>query len=150
MPPPKNPHATVGELLVESDFVPVALGICDVFPEYFECSRELVHLLRSLKPHLTPFDLFELRFLAVAAKLWTRHGQDADFEQHGVAEALTDLTQWIFNDPECKPYLSMETKATNAEIKTSIKAMELNLEQRAARLAEGIPVPVRNDPIPVG
>ena len=149
MPPPKNPNAPVGELLVESDFVPVALGICDVFPEYFESSRELIHLLRSLKPYITPFDLFELRFLAVASKLWNRHGEDRDFEEHGVAAALEDLTQWIMNDPECKPYLSMTSKATNAEIKTSIKAMQTNLERRAQRLQEGEKPLPRNDPIPV-
>jgi hypothetical protein len=150
LPPPKDTKAPVDELLIESDFVPVALGVCDVFPEYFEVTRELVHLIRAAKHNVTPFDLFELRFLAVACKLVSRHGKDADFEAHGMGEALVDLTQYIFNDSECRPYLDLNCKATNNEIKLSIKTMQDFIVDRENRLKTGVPLRTRSEPVPVG
>jgi hypothetical protein len=150
MPPPRDPDAPLNELLAESDFIPVALGVCDLFPEYFESTRELVHMMRGVaKEYLTPFDLFEYRFLAVATKLFNRHGLDADFEAHGMAEDLVDLCKWILNDRECRPYMDPKCSATNNEIKLSIQSVRDHIAAREKRLAEGLELRTRSIPVPV-
>lgn len=138
LPPPRNIKAPFEELLVDADFVPVALGLMDVFPEYFEAVREITDLLYRSRHYVTPFELFEHRFFPVAIQVFARHLDDVDFEQHEVGRKLTELCESIFNDPECRPYLQPDCKYTNQEIRHSLVSMREMLDKRQAKLASGV------------
>lgn len=99
--PLKN-KAVVDKMLYDAELLPVALGIVDVFPEYFEVCSSLVELLHQTR-HLTkPFDFLEYRALNVFAKLYGKYHEEDYFKNDGTMRRIAELSEWILNDPECK------------------------------------------------
>lgn len=108
----------VEHALFTADFLPVALGVMDAFPEYLESVDELLKLVALMKEFVAPMSFVEYRLLSVANKLFHRYETDNRFAQLGAKQRLLDLVTWACNDSEVNPHLTGGTREVKGQFAT--------------------------------
>lgn len=122
--PPANLHATVEQLAYDSDFLPVALGVCEVFCEYFEATTETLKWVERLlrTKTTTPYELLEYKGASVIARVVGRlEREDHFFVEGGPGDTCYNLVKTIFADEKCAPFTSPDNAAGNLETKTAMR-----------------------------
>jgi hypothetical protein len=132
LPPPADLYAPVDRLLYEADFLPVALGVMDVFPEYFETSVAITRMVERMRTSgvTSNFELLEYRVLPIMAKVIARLERDPNFEAQGGAAAIERVVAPIFRDPVCVPFTRREKPQGSTEMQTAAANVRTFLEQR--------------------
>lgn len=119
------------ERILDADFIPVAFGVLDAFPEFYEVVGDLVYILNDLAPHTTPFNFLEYRAFQVLSKVYVRYMEDNVFQTDGTRKSMAKLASWIYNDPTCQRCLdpsvaSNEMQAATRTIQDLIAANNSN------------------------
>ncbi|KAG8348745.1 hypothetical protein TRVL_00437 [Trypanosoma vivax] len=104
----KLPPAVLGEQganarIEDADFIPVALGLLDAFPEFYEASSDVLDLVGSLVPSCaTPFNLLEYRAMPILSKYYVRWKDDTFFHTGTACRQVVRLFELMLEDPLCK------------------------------------------------
>nr|CCC93672.1 unnamed protein product [Trypanosoma congolense IL3000] len=102
------PVAAVGTEAINArieaaDFIPVALGLLESFPEFYEASVEVLRLLLNIVPSIAaPFSLLEYRAMPILSKYYVQWQNDIAFETDGTRKMLVQLFKLMLTDPTCK------------------------------------------------
>ena len=94
--------APVDKLFYEADFIPVALGILEAFPEFYGVVGDLLHTLDSVGQYARPIEMLEYRALHIFAKLYSKYQNDTVFQTDGTRKKLAELARRILNDSTCQ------------------------------------------------
>ena len=132
-PPPLDLHATIDQLAVDAELVPVALGVLDVFPEYFEASLEVLKWVERLveRGATTPFELLEYKGASVLMRVVGRLEKEPQFfARGGPGEVCYRLSKDIMADPECAPFARAQDPLGTLEMRTAFR----NMREFMARL----------------
>jgi hypothetical protein len=119
------------ERILDADFIPVAFGVIDTFPEFYEVVGDVLYLMNDLAPHTKPFTFLEYRAFPVLAKVYVRYMEDKVFQTDGTRRAMAKLANSILNDPTCKRALdpsvaSHELQAATRTLNDLVKADKEN------------------------
>lgn len=109
------------ERILDADFVPVAFGVMDTFPEFYEVVGDVLYLLNDLAPHTTPFTFLEYRAFPVLAKVYVRYMEDKVFQTDGTRRAMAKLANSMMNDPKCKR--ALDPSVASHELKAAIRTL---------------------------
>lgn len=119
------------ERILDADFIPVAFGVMDAFPEFYEVVGDVLYLMNDLANRTTPFTFLEYRAFPVLAKVYVRYMEDKVFQTDGTRRAMAKLANSILNDPKCKRALdpsvaSHELQAATKTLNDLVKADKEN------------------------
>ena len=117
------------KMLYDADFLPVAMGILDVFPEYFEVVTDLADLLVAIQAYTTPLEMLEYRAFRAFSAVFGRYMNDSSVLNARPFEQLSEIATKILNDEDCQrcldpsvcPY-ELQQHATN--VRNMIKSCE--------------------------
>lgn len=134
MLPPRDLHASIEKLAYDAEFLPVALGVLDVFPEYFESSTAIMRWIERLlidTKTISTFELLEYRGASVLAKAVGRLEPEPSFsDEGGPGQICYNICKTVMSDPECKAFTRKEKPAGTLEMQTALR----NLREFMGRL----------------
>ncbi|ORC93128.1 uncharacterized protein TM35_000024540 [Trypanosoma theileri] len=104
----KLPKAAVGtkttnSRIEDADFIPVAMGVLDAFPEFYETAGDILRLLEDIVPsETTPFSLLEYRAMPILSKFYVRWKDDNVFQTDGTRTQVVRLFRMMLDDKTCQ------------------------------------------------
>lgn len=135
-PPPMDLRWSVAQLLFNAEFIPIAFGVIDQHPEYYEAVRDIMKLTAKVAPFAGPVDLLENRVFNVSAKIVERFENDPSFEEDGTAQIVEDLCQSVFHNPACAPAVAKDSKEMTWELKEATRIVREWMDRRQHRFEE--------------
>ncbi|CAJ1037573.1 hypothetical protein NXY56_007666 [Leishmania guyanensis] len=89
--------------LEDADFLGVAMGVLDTFPEFYEATGELLRLVTDVVPaHADPLDLLEYRAMPILSKYFVKWREDQSFQTDGTRTLVAKLFELMLNDKTCQ------------------------------------------------
>ncbi|RNF05843.1 hypothetical protein TraAM80_04310 [Trypanosoma rangeli] len=103
LPPAALGKQTTNALIEDADFIPVAMGILDVFPEFYETAGDILSLIEDIVPsQTTPFALLEYRAMPILSKFFVHWKDDHGFQTDGTRTQVVRLFKMMLNDKTCQ------------------------------------------------
>ncbi|CBH15550.1 hypothetical protein, conserved [Trypanosoma brucei gambiense DAL972] len=103
LPPAAIGGRSINSRIEDADFIPIAMGLLDAFPEFYEASSEILLLLRSIVPSCaSPFNLLEYHAMPILSKYYVRWQNDTVFRTDGTLQLLVELFKLMLEDPTCQ------------------------------------------------
>ncbi|KEG11649.1 hypothetical protein DQ04_02401030 [Trypanosoma grayi] len=103
LPPVACGAKTVNTRIEDADFIPVAMGVLDAFPEFYETAGDILHLLEEIVPSETaPFSLLEYRAMPILSKFYVRWKDDNLFQTDGTRAQVVRLFKMMLEDRTCQ------------------------------------------------
>lgn len=94
---------SVNARLEDADFLGVAMGLLDAFPEFYEAMGGILKLVRDVVPaHAAPLELLEYRAMPILSKLYVKWRDDQSFQTDGTRTVLAKLFELLLNDKTCQ------------------------------------------------
>ncbi|KAF5223057.1 hypothetical protein ECC02_003884 [Trypanosoma cruzi] len=103
LPSEASGKQTVNARIEDADFIPVAIGVLDVFPEFYETAGDILSLLEDIVPsQTTPLNLLEYRAMPVLSKFFVRWKDDNLFQTDGTRTQVVRLFKMLLDDKTCQ------------------------------------------------
>jgi hypothetical protein len=117
---------SVNERIIDADFTPVAFGIMDAFPEYYEVMGDMLQMMYEMLPNTTPFHFMEYRAFPVLSKVYVRYMNDPVFQTDGTRKLMARFVQKMYDDPTCQR--CMDPTVASYELQAAMKTLNDLLE----------------------
>jgi hypothetical protein len=132
--------------LYDADFIPVAVGIIDIFPEYFEAVSQLVQLLVDIQPYTTPLEMLEYRTFQAVSSVIGRYKDDVSYLLTPTFANLALLSERILADKDCQSCLDpsvcpFELITFEKNVKNMLRNREAALKAANTQEANAVAVP---------
>ncbi|KAL7695061.1 hypothetical protein NQL31_002888 [Lotmaria passim] len=93
----------VNARLEDADFLGVAMGVLDAFPEFYEATGDLLKLVTEVVPaYAEPLELLEYRAMPILSKYFVKWREDQSFQTDGTRTLVAKLFELMLNDKTCK------------------------------------------------
>ena len=103
----KKAGINVTKQLADHDFISVASGVIDSYPEYSESTASILELFNDLRSVVKPMEFVEYRVLSSMAKALQRQELNTDFYRpDGTMHEVLKFCNAIAADKEVKPFLT--------------------------------------------
>lgn len=94
---------TINARIEDADFLGVAMGVLDAFPEFYEATGDLLRLVSDVVPsQAPPLELLEYRAMPILSKYYVRWKEDQGFQTDGTRATVAQLFNLMLNDKTCK------------------------------------------------
>lgn len=133
LPKSATGNTSVLHRIEDADFLGVALGVVDAFPEYYEATGDILNLVNEIVPtEAKPLDLLEFRAMPILAKYYVKWCYDETFQRDGRRALVVSLFQKMLNDPTCKRCLDPSVASYELQecVKTANVAIATEKEKK--------------------
>lgn len=94
---------SVNKRIEDAEFLGVAMGVLESFPEFYEATGDVLKLVKDIIPSEgTPLDLLEYRAMPVLSKFFVRWRDDLAFQTDGTRTLVASLFGLMLNDKTCQ------------------------------------------------
>ncbi|KAG5489957.1 hypothetical protein JKF63_00075 [Porcisia hertigi] len=94
---------SINARLEDADFLGVAMGLLDAFPEFYEATSDLLKFLTDVVPaHASPLELLEYRAMPILSKYYVKWREDQSFQTDGTRALVAKLFELMLNDKTCQ------------------------------------------------
>jgi hypothetical protein len=119
--------------LYDADFLPVAVGILDSFPEYFEAISQLLDLLVAVQQYTTPLEMLEYRMLQSFSSVIGRYKDEPSYLETPAFGCMAKIAERIIADETCQRCL--DPSVCPLDLKQYLKNVTKMMSDRKAALA---------------
>ncbi|KAG5489226.1 hypothetical protein GH5_00090 [Leishmania sp. Ghana 2012 LV757] len=126
---------SVNSRLEEADFLGVAMGLLDTFPEFYEATSDLLKLVADVVPvHAEPLELLEYRAMPILSKYFVKWREDQSFQSDGTRTLVAKLFELMLSDKTCQR--CYDPSVASYELLECLKTAKLAIkDEREKRLS---------------
>ncbi|KAK7201698.1 hypothetical protein NESM_000235000 [Novymonas esmeraldas] len=123
---------SVNARLQDADFLGVAMGVLDAFPEFYEATGDILKLVLGVVPaHAAPLELLEYRAMPILSKYYVKWRDDQSFQTDGTRTAVAALFQLMLNDKTCQR--CYDPSVASYELRECVKTAEAAVKDEQER-----------------
>ena len=123
----EDPAAPVEDMLIQADFIPVALGVLEVFGEYREATEKLIELLVRVRPRIAAVDLLEYRALEVSCRALAKLDHRDEWRSSTARRSLLLFAHGVMSDPVCAE--AIQQRKVSSDTLTAVITIQAEMKK---------------------